>query len=85
MTAFSQGDMTFVDWWSPVGLEFRCETIGKPLGFGKILSRQTKAVLQVVHRMFPFARGLYEDKVANFWCSISVAAWWTEFPMVSLY
>eukprot|EP00439_Symbiodinium_sp_Y106_P045532 s4048_g5.t2 len=30
------------------------------------------AVLQVLHRMFPFARGLYEDKVANFWCSISV-------------
>eukprot|EP00928_Gymnodinium_smaydae_P043586 TRINITY_DN2916_c0_g1_i2.p1 TRINITY_DN2916_c0_g1~~TRINITY_DN2916_c0_g1_i2.p1 ORF type:complete len:532 (-),score=90.67 TRINITY_DN2916_c0_g1_i2:349-1944(-) len=27
---------------------------------------------QVIHRMFPFARGLYEDKVANVWCSISV-------------
>lgn len=25
-------------------------------------------VSQVVHRMFPFARGLFEDKVANFWC-----------------
>ena len=24
--------------------------------------------LQVVHRCFPFARGLFEDKVANFWC-----------------
>ncbi|KAI1612327.1 alpha-1,3-glucosyltransferase [Exophiala viscosa] len=23
---------------------------------------------QVVHRMFPFARGVFEDKVANFWC-----------------
>ncbi|KAK5446345.1 Glucosyltransferase-like protein [Exophiala xenobiotica] len=23
---------------------------------------------QVIHRMFPFARGLFEDKVANFWC-----------------
>ena len=30
-------------------------------------------VLQVLHRMFPFARGLYEDKVANVWCTISVA------------
>lgn len=29
--------------------------------------------LQVVQRIFPVARGLYEDKVANFWCSISVA------------
>ncbi|KAK4947868.1 Glucosyltransferase-like protein [Elasticomyces elasticus] len=23
---------------------------------------------QVIHRMFPFARGVFEDKVANFWC-----------------
>ena len=22
--------------------------------------------------MFPFSRGLYEDKVANFWCTASV-------------
>ncbi|XP_033117052.1 dolichyl pyrophosphate Man9GlcNAc2 alpha-1,3-glucosyltransferase-like [Anneissia japonica] len=29
-----------------------------------------ETILQVVHRLFPFARGLYEDKVANFWCSI---------------
>jgi alpha-1,3-glucosyltransferase len=28
--------------------------------------------LQVTHRLFPFARGLYEDKVANVWCSLSV-------------
>ena len=25
-------------------------------------------VSQVIHRCFPFARGLFEDKVANFWC-----------------
>ncbi|KAK3089053.1 hypothetical protein FSP39_000461 [Pinctada imbricata] len=29
-------------------------------------------VLQVLHRIFPVARGLYEDKVANVWCSLSV-------------
>lgn len=29
-------------------------------------------ILQVLHRLFPFARGLFEDKVANIWCSISV-------------
>ncbi|XP_071952540.1 dolichyl pyrophosphate Man9GlcNAc2 alpha-1,3-glucosyltransferase-like [Antedon mediterranea] len=29
-----------------------------------------ESVLQVLHRLFPFARGLYEDKVANVWCSI---------------
>ncbi|KAL8911531.1 MAG: hypothetical protein Q9172_007656 [Xanthocarpia lactea] len=25
---------------------------------------------QCIHRIFPFARGLFEDKVANMWCSI---------------
>eukprot|EP00761_Pharyngomonas_kirbyi_P002794 gb/GECH01002798.1/.p1 GENE.gb/GECH01002798.1/~~gb/GECH01002798.1/.p1 ORF type:complete len:559 (+),score=72.78 gb/GECH01002798.1/:1-1677(+) len=29
-------------------------------------------VQQVLHRIFPFARGLYEDKVANIWCTLSV-------------
>jgi alpha-1,3-glucosyltransferase len=33
-------------------------------------------VLQVVRRVFPFHRGLYEDKVANFWCSTSMAIKW---------
>ncbi|KAJ3355196.1 Glucosyltransferase-like protein [Allomyces javanicus] len=26
---------------------------------------------QLVHRIFPIARGLYEDKVANVWCALS--------------
>ncbi|XP_048758036.2 dolichyl pyrophosphate Man9GlcNAc2 alpha-1,3-glucosyltransferase-like isoform X2 [Ostrea edulis] len=34
--------------------------------------RSKESVLQVVHRVFPLARGLYEDKVANVWCSLSV-------------
>ncbi|EXJ56400.1 alpha-1,3-glucosyltransferase [Cladophialophora yegresii CBS 114405] len=25
-------------------------------------------ISQTIHRIFPFARGLFEDKVANFWC-----------------
>ncbi|SMQ45974.1 unnamed protein product [Zymoseptoria tritici ST99CH_1A5] len=25
---------------------------------------------QLVHRVFPFARGLFEDKVANIWCAV---------------
>jgi hypothetical protein len=29
-------------------------------------------LLQVVSRIFPFARGLFEDKVANFWCALNV-------------
>jgi len=30
----------------------------------------TLHLTQVIHRIFPFARGLFEDKVANAWCSI---------------
>lgn len=26
---------------------------------------------QAIHRIFPFARGLFEDKVANFWCLLN--------------
>ena len=32
----------------------------------------TDSVLQVVTRIFPFARGVFEDKVANFWCALDV-------------
>lgn len=31
------------------------------------------AALQVLHRVFPVARGVFEDKVANVWCVINVA------------
>ena len=33
-------------------------------------------IFQVLHRVFPVARGLYEDKVANFWCASSVIIKW---------
>jgi alpha-1,3-glucosyltransferase len=26
---------------------------------------------QTIHRCFPFARGVFEDKVANFWCTLN--------------
>lgn len=29
-------------------------------------------LIQMVHRIFPFARGLFEDKVANFWCAANI-------------
>lgn len=32
----------------------------------------TIQLLQVLHRIFPFSRGLFEDKVANFWCALNV-------------
>ncbi len=31
-----------------------------------------RAVAQVLHRVFPFDRGIYEDKVANLWCTLSL-------------
>jgi alpha-1,3-glucosyltransferase len=34
------------------------------------------SLLQVFHRMFPFARGLYEDKVSNVWCASSILIKW---------
>jgi len=34
------------------------------------------AILQPIRRIFPFARGLFEDKVANFWCASNVVFKW---------
>ncbi|THD27992.1 Alpha-1 3-glucosyltransferase [Fasciola hepatica] len=36
----------------------------------------TTTLYQVFHRLFPVARGLYEDKVANFWCATSPLLKW---------
>jgi alpha-1,3-glucosyltransferase len=33
-------------------------------------------LLQVLRRIFPVGRGLYEDYLANFWCTTSVAIKW---------
>jgi alpha-1,3-glucosyltransferase len=33
-------------------------------------------VMQVFVRVFPFGRGLFEDKVANFWCASSLVVKW---------
>lgn len=34
------------------------------------------AILGPITRIFPFARGLFEDKVANFWCASNVVFKW---------
>ncbi|KAJ4793211.1 hypothetical protein LUZ62_044457 [Rhynchospora pubera] len=36
----------------------------------------TEALFEVVFRLAPFERGIYEDYVANFWCSTSVFIKW---------
>ena len=35
-----------------------------------------RAILDPVTRIFPFNRGLFEDKVANFWCASNVVLKW---------
>ncbi|EKJ73580.1 hypothetical protein FPSE_06198 [Fusarium pseudograminearum CS3096] len=37
-------------------------------------------MVQLVHRVFPFARGLFEDKVANFWCAANVVIKLRQWP-----
>ncbi|QSS60281.1 glucosyltransferase [Histoplasma capsulatum] len=39
---------------------------------------------QAIHRIFPFARGLFEDKVANFWCTIHTFYKLNRFPSALL-
>ncbi len=39
-------------------------------------------LLQVIHRIFPFARGIFEDKVANFWCASNVVIKWRKWVSV---
>lgn len=36
------------------------------------------ALLAVLARVFPFQRGLFEDKVANFWCATNVLVKWQQ-------
>ena len=35
-----------------------------------------RTILDPIARIFPFSRGLFEDKVANFWCFSNVALKW---------
>lgn len=37
-------------------------------------------VAQSVHRIFPFARGIFEDKVANLWCTLNVIVKLRHYP-----
>lgn len=51
------------------------------IGFAVIISQlvilipfinNPKNLLQILYRVFPFNRGLFEDKVANFWCTTNI-------------
>ncbi|KAI9838625.1 MAG: hypothetical protein M1819_004939 [Sarea resinae] len=39
---------------------------------------------QSAHRIFPFARGLFEDKVANFWCALHIVHKLYQYPSALL-
>ncbi|KAF5369312.1 hypothetical protein D9758_002725 [Tetrapyrgos nigripes] len=41
-------------------------------------------ILDPISRIFPFARGLFEDKVANFWCATNVLVKWRFLAAPSL-
>ena len=37
-----------------------------------VVSGGPEQIIQCLVRVFPFGRGLWEDKVANFWCAMNV-------------
>ena len=39
---------------------------------------------QAIHRIFPFARGLFEDKVANVWCALNIVHKLNVYPAAML-
>lgn len=44
-----------------------CLLFGPFVYYGGIMQ-----LYQILHRMFPFSRGIFEDKVANFWCASNI-------------
>ena len=48
--------------------------------FAPFLHHSADAAIQVLRRLFPVARGLYEDKVANVWCTLSPVLKLKEWP-----
>lgn len=50
-----------------------------------LLTTDLNLSFQVVRRLFPFDRGIYEDKVSNFWCATSpLVKWRSPLPTSSL-
>jgi alpha-1,3-glucosyltransferase len=42
------------------------------------------SILDPISRIFPFGRGLFEDKVANFWCASNVVLKWRNWASSAL-
>lgn len=74
------------------GIDPRADNGGKPRplplfsGITDYINTQSfyypilEQMVQMVHRVFPFARGLFEDKVANFWCALNVVIKLRNYP-----
>jgi alpha-1,3-glucosyltransferase len=74
------------------GIEARPETFGRPAPlpifseYSYLVDYQAwyfpiiQQLAQMIHRVFPFARGLFEDKVANFWCALNVVIKLRQYP-----
>nr|CAH8837924.1 unnamed protein product [Trichobilharzia regenti] len=49
-----------------------------------LTTNDANSVYQVIKRLFPLDRGIYEDKVSNFWCATSpLVKWRSLFPPAS--
>lgn len=74
------------------GIDSRADFNGKPpplplfpwitnyIGTDSYYYPVIEQMVQMVHRIFPFARGLFEDKVANFWCAANVVIKLRNYP-----
>ena len=54
----------------PALLQFINSSVPIPLDEKSALYPIVLQTTQAIHRIFPLARGLFEDKVANFWCAL---------------
>ncbi|XP_058123969.1 probable dolichyl pyrophosphate Man9GlcNAc2 alpha-1,3-glucosyltransferase [Anopheles ziemanni] len=46
--------------------------------------RSIESLGQLVHRIFPVARGVFEDKVSNVWCVVNVLVKLKNFPVTTM-
>ena len=60
------------------------ESLPITLDESSVLYAPVVQLAQVVHRIFPFARGIFEDKVANAWCTIHTFYKLHRFPTTLL-
>lgn len=61
--------------WSQIARRFASKGLVVVFVFGLLWApwlSSPAAALQVLHRVFPVARGVFEDKVANAWCVVNV-------------